>query len=78
MISQIVKKGNRVISEEEAEISKINSAIMRFTTDTVEIGEIERSLGKSRHGITYEEGKFESNKLGHGNGTFEAWRFLEN
>ena len=76
MISQIVKKGNRVISEEEVEISKINSAIMRFTTDTVEIGEIERSLGKSRHGITYEEAKFESNKLGHGNGTFRTLEIL--
>ena len=76
MISQIVKKGNRVISEEEVEISKVNSAIMRFSTDTVEIGEIERSLGKNRHGITYEEAKFESNKLGHGNGTFRTLEIL--
>ena len=76
MISQIVKKGNRVISEEEVEISKVNSAVIRFTTDTVEIGEIERSLGKSRHGITYEEAKFESNKLGHGNETFRTLEIL--
>ena len=76
MISQIVKKGKRVISEEEVEISKVSSAMMRFTTDTVEIEEIERSLGKSRHGITYEEAKFESNKLGHANGTFRTLEIL--
>ena len=75
-ISQIVKKGNRIISEEEVEISKVNSARMRFTTDTVEIEEIEISLGKSRYGITYEEAKFESNKLGHGNGTFRTLEIL--
>lgn len=33
-ISQIVKKGNRIISKEEVEISKINSARMRFGIDT--------------------------------------------
>jgi len=75
-ISQIVKKGNRIISEEEVEISKVNSARMRFTTNTVEIEEIEISLGKSRYGITYEEAKFESNKLGHGNGTFRTLEIL--
>ena len=72
-ISQIVKKGNRIISEEEVEISKVNSARMRFTTDTVEIEEIEISLGKSRYGITYEEAKFESNKLGHGKQQGHRW-----
>ena len=75
-ISQIVKKGNRIISEEEVEISKVNSARMRFTRITVEIEEIEISLGKSRYGITYEEAKFESNKLGHGNGTFRTLEIL--
>ena len=75
-ISQIVKKGNKIISKEELEISKVNSARMRFSTDTVEIGEIEMSLGKSRHEITYEEAKFESNKLGHGNGTFRTLEIL--
>ena len=75
-ISQIVKKGNRIISEEEVETSKVNSARMRFTTNTVEIEEIEISLGKSRYGITYEEAKFESNKLGHGNGTFRTLEIL--
>ena len=75
-ISQIVKKGNRIISKEEVEISKINSAKMRFGVDTVEIEEIEISLGKSRHGITYEEAKFESNKLGHGNESFRTLEIL--
>jgi len=76
MISQIVKKGNRIISKEEVEISKVNSAKMRFSTDTVEIEEIERSLGKSRYGITKEEAEFESNKLGHGNETFRTLEIL--
>ena len=75
-ISQIVKKGNRIISKEEVEMSKVNSARMRFSTNTVEIEEIEISLGKSRHGISYEEAKFESNKLGHGNGTFRTLEIL--
>ena len=72
--SQIVK-GNRVISEEEVEISKANSAIMRFSTDTVEIGENERSLGKNRH--EYLRGSKSLNQInwvavmGH----FEPWRF---
>ena len=69
-ISQTVQKGNKIISREEVEISKINDARMRFSKDVVEIEEIEISLGKNRHEITYEEAKFESNKLGHGNGTF--------
>ncbi len=75
-ISQIVKKGNRIISKEEVEISKINSARMRFGIDAVEIEEIEISLGKSRHGITFEEAKFESNKLGHGNESFRTLEIL--
>ena len=75
-ISQVVKKGNRIISKEEVEISKINSARMRFGVDTVEIEEIERSLGKSRHEITYEEAKFESNKLGHGDESFRTLEIL--
>ena len=69
-ISQTVQKGNKIISREEVEISKINDARMRFSKDIVEIEEIEASLGENRHGITHEEAKFESNKLGHGNGTF--------
>ena len=69
-ISQTVQKGNKIVSMEEVEISKINDARMRFSKDVVEIEEIEASLGENRQRITYEEAKFESNKLGHGNGTF--------
>lgn len=69
-ISQTVQKGNKIVSMEEVEISKINDARMRFSKDVVEIEEIEASLGENRQGITWEEAKFESNKLGHGNGTF--------
>ena len=75
-ISQIVKKGNRIISKEEVEISKINGARMRFGVDTAEIEEIERSLEKDRHEITYEEAKFESNKLGHGDESFRTLEIL--
>jgi hypothetical protein len=69
-IYQIVRKGNKIISEEEVELSKVTGTIRRFSTDTVSIEEIEYSLGESRHEITYEEGMFEANKLGHGNKTF--------
>ena len=75
-ISQIVKKGNRIISKEEVEISRINGAKMRFGVDTAEIEEIERSLEKDRHEITYEEAKFESNKLGHGDESFRTLEIL--
>ena len=69
-LSQVVKKGNRIISEEKVDLRKVTGTMDTSATQSVKLEEIEHSLGKSRHEMDFDEFTFESNKLGDGTTKF--------
>ena len=85
-ISQIVQKGNRIISQEKVELKKVTGTSMRFgTTIVTEYQAREAILADRRDSSSYSDFRYDISKvdmewkqkqLGHGNETFRCLDIL--